>query len=85
MVWQSLLQRGVVEDEAGTQAMYSLNKQVDKTMVGDRVVWKLRPAGMLVGKQADCGVRNKPELQGVALLEAARGPGKASLIRPWPL
>ena len=35
VVWQSLLQRGVVEDEAGTQAMYSLNKQIDKTMVGD--------------------------------------------------
>ena len=34
VVWQSLLQRGVVEDEAGTQAMYSLNKQIDNTMVG---------------------------------------------------
>ena len=40
VVWQSLLQRGVVEDEAETQAMYSLNKQIDKTMVSDRVRWK---------------------------------------------
>ena len=50
VVWQSLLQRGVVEDEGGPQAMYSINKQIDKTMVGDRGVWKPRPAGMLASK-----------------------------------
>ena len=75
VVWQSLLQRGVVEDEAGTQAMYSLNKQIDKTMVGDRVVWKPRPAGMPVGKQAGFYVREKAELEAGSFVEGCKRSG----------
>ena len=89
VVWQSLLQRGVVEDEAGTQAMYSLNKQIDKTMVGDRGLWRPRPADMLVGKKADCCVRDKPELSGGSFVEGCKRSGEAmasldtTLTRPW--